>query len=411
MNRVVITGMGAITPIGNTVRDFFDAAVAGKNGIGPITRFDTDGYKATLAAEVKDFDPTQFIEKKEARKMDRYCQLAMAAAAEAMGQAGLDSANIDPYRFGVIVGSGIGGIETFQNEFEKIFTKGPGRVSPFFIPMMISNMASAQISIKYGLKGTSFCPVTACASGTHAIGEAFRTIKHGYADAMVAGGAESCAVPIAVAGFSNMHALSQSTDPDAASLPFDSRRAGFVMGEGAGILVLENLEHATARGATILGEITGYGSTSDSYHITSPDPTGQAPSMAMKLALQEAGLSPEELCYINAHGTGTPINDKYETNAIKLALGEEAARKVHISSTKSMTGHLLGAAGGIEAIVCAMAVAEDVIPPTINLKEPDPACDLDYVPGTALHTAVETAMSNSLGFGGHNATIVVRKYR
>ncbi len=411
MNRVVITGMGAITPIGNTVRDFFDAAVAGKNGIGPITRFDTDGYKATLAAEVKDFDPTQFIEKKEARKMDRYCQLAMAAAAEAMGQAGLDSANIDPYRFGVIVGSGIGGIETFQNEFEKIFTKGPGRVSPFFIPMMISNMASAQISIKYGLKGTSFCPVTACASGTHAIGEAFRTIKHGYADAMVAGGAESCAVPIAVAGFSNMHALSQSTDPDAASLPFDSRRAGFVMGEGAGILVLESLEHATARGATILGEITGYGSTSDSYHITSPDPTGQAPSMAMKLALQEAGLAPEELCYINAHGTGTPINDKYETNAIKLALGEEAARKVHISSTKSMTGHLLGAAGGIEAIVCAMAVAEDVIPPTINLKEPDPVCDLDYVPGTALHTAVESAMSNSLGFGGHNATIVVRKYR
>ncbi len=410
MNRVVITGMGAITPIGNDIETFWKNLIAGKNGIGKITHFDTEGFKATLAAEVKDFEPTDYIEKKEARKMDRFCQFALAAACQAMEQSGITAENTDPYRFGTIVGSGIGGMETFCDEFEKYFTKGPGRVSPFFIPTMISNMAAARISMRFGAKGDSYCPVTACSSGAHAIGEAFRLIRHGYADCMVAGGAEACIVPLAIAGFSNMHALNTSEDPDAASVPFDARRAGFVMGEGAGILVLESEEHAKARGAEILGELAGYGASSDAYHITSPDPSGEAACRAMQLAMADAGVTPEQVDYLNAHGTATPINDAFETNAVKLAFGE-AAKGLHISSTKSMTGHLLGAAGGVEALVCALAVRDGIIPPTINYREPDPACDLDYTPNEALHTPVEVAMTNSLGFGGHNATIVVRAYR
>lgn len=409
MERVVITGIGAVTPIGNTAEEYWNGLLEGKNGIAPITRFDTEGYKASVAGEVKDFDVTAYIEKRDAKKMDRYCHYAVAAAAQAMEQAGLKEGNFDPFRAGTLVSSGIGGIQTFADEQTQLNARGPRRVSPFCIPMMIGNMAAAHISMAHGLKGSSFSPVSACASGTHAVGEGMRAIRHGYLDIAVVGGAESSIVPVAVAGFSNMHALSTETDPEKACCPFDARRNGFIMGEGAGILVLESLSHAKARGAEIIAEVAGYGATSDAYHITSPDPTGEGPSRAMSMAIADAGLTPADVDYINAHGTSTPLNDKSETDAIKIAFGEEAKR-VKISSTKSMTGHLLGAAGAVEAIACAMAVKEDKIPPTIHYEQPDEGCDLDYVPNEAVSCPVRAAMSNSLGFGGHNATILIRKY-
>ncbi|MGM9629772.1 beta-ketoacyl-ACP synthase II [Butyricicoccus sp.] len=410
MERVVITGIGAVTPIGNTAQEYWDGLLAGKNGIAPITRFDPEGYKASVAGEVKDFDPTAYIDKREVKHMDRFCQFALAAAAQAMEQAGLTKGSFDPFRAGTLVGSGIGGIQTFSEEQTKLNERGARRVSPFCIPMMIGNMAAAHISMAYGLKGSSLSAVSACASGTHAVGEGMRAIRHGYLDIAVVGGAEASIVPIAVAGFANMHALSTESDPEAACCPFDARRSGFVMGEGAGILVLESLSHAKARGATIIAEVAGYGTTSDAYHITSPDPTGEGPARAMTMAVEDAGLTPADIDYINAHGTSTPVNDSSETNAIKIAFGGSAQR-LKISSTKSMTGHLLGAAGAIEAIACAMAVKEDKIPPTIHYEQPDEACDLDYVPNQAVSCPVNAAISNSLGFGGHNATILLRKYQ
>ena len=410
MERVVITGIGAVTPIGNTAQEYWDGLLAGKNGIAPITRFDPEGYKASIAGEVKDFDPTAYIDKREVKHMDRFCQFALAAAAQAMEQAGLTEGSFDPFRAGTLVGSGIGGIQTFSEEQTKLNERGARRVSPFCIPMMIGNMAAAHISMAYGLKGSSLSAVSACASGTHAVGEGMRAIRHGYLDIAVVGGAEASIVPIGVAGFANMHALSTEADPEAACCPFDARRSGFVMGEGAGILVLESLSHAKARGATIIAEVAGYGTTSDAYHITSPDPTGEGPARAMTMAVEDAGLTPADIDYINAHGTSTPVNDSSETNAIKIAFGDSAQR-LKISSTKSMTGHLLGAAGAIEAIACAMAVKEDKIPPTIHYEQPDEACDLDYVPNQAVSCPVNAAISNSLGFGGHNATILLRKYQ
>lgn len=410
MERVVITGIGAVTPIGNTAQEYWDGLLAGKNGIAPITLFDPEGYKASVAGEVKDFDPTAYIDKREVKHMDRFCQFALAAAAQAMEQAGLTEGSFDPFRAGTLVGSGIGGIQTFSEEQTKLNERGARRVSPFCIPMMIGNMAAAHISMAYGLKGSSLSAVSACASGTHAVGEGMRAIRHGYLDIAVVGGAEASIVPIAVAGFANMHALSTEADPEAACCPFDARRSGFVMGEGAGILVLESLSHAKARGATIIAEVAGYGTTSDAYHITSPDPTGEGPARAMTMAVEDAGLTPADIDYINAHGTSTPVNDSSETNAIKIAFGDSAQR-LKISSTKSMTGHLLGAAGAIEAIACAMAVKEDKIPPTIHYEQPDEACDLDYVPNQAVSCPVNAAISNSLGFGGHNATILLRKYQ
>ena len=407
MERVVITGIGAVTPIGNTAQEYWDGLLAGKNGIAPITRFDPEGYKASVAGEVKDFDPTAYIDKREVKHMDRFCQFALAAAAQAMEQAGLTEGSFDPFRAGTLVGSGIGGIQTFSEEQTKLNERGARRVSPFCIPMMIGNMAAAHISMAYGLKGSSLSAVSACASGTHAVGEGMRAIRHGYLDIAVVGGAEASIVPIGVAGFANMHALSTEADPEAACCPFDARRSGFVMGEGAGILVLESLSHAKARGATIIAEVAGYGTTSDAYHITSPDPTGEGPARAMTMAVEDAGLTPADIDYINAHGTSTPVNDSSETNAIKIAFGDSAQR-LKISSTKSMTGHLLGA---IEAIACAMAVKEDKIPPTIHYEQPDEACDLDYVPNQAVSCPVNAAISNSLGFGGHNATILLRKYQ
>ena len=410
MERVVITGIGAVTPIGNSVPEFWEGLTSGKHGIAPITRFDTEGYKATVAGEVKDFDATKYIEKREIKHMDLFCQYAIAAATEAMEQAELTEGSFDPFRAGTLVASGIGGIQTLSEEQTKLNERGPRRVSPFCIPMMIGNMASAYISMKYGLKGSSFSPVSACASGTHAVGEGMRAIRHGYLDIAVVGGTEASITPIAVAGFSNMHALSTEEDAEQACCPFDARRSGFVMGEGAGMLVLESLSHAKARGAKIIAEVSGYGTTSDAYHITSPDPTGEGPSRAMTLAISDAGLTPADIDYINAHGTSTPVNDKCETNSIKIAFGEQA-QKVQISSTKSMTGHLLGAAGAIEAIACALAVHDDVIPPTIHYEQADPECNLNYVPNQALPTTVNAAISNSLGFGGHNATVLIRKYQ
>ena len=409
MERVVLTGMGAVTPLGNSVPAYWDGLKNGVNGIKTITSFDTTGYKATVAGEIRDFDPLTFLDKKEAAHMDRNCQFALAAAKEAMEQSGLMESGIDPFRVGTFISSGIGGLQVFETEHEKLLNKGPRRVSPFAIPMMIANMATAHVSMAFGLKGESYAPVSACASGTQAVGEAMRAIRHGYLDAAVAGGAESCITPVAIAGFSNMHALSLEQDPEQACCPFDKKRSGFIMGEGAGILVLESLTHAKARGAHIIAEVIGYGSTSDAYHITSPDPTGEGPSRAIRMAMEDGGVTADDVTYINAHGTSTPINDASETEGIKIALGD-AAYRCKISSTKSMTGHLLGAAGAIEAIACAKAIEEGVIPPTIHLTEQDESCDLDYIPNQAVSCEVDVALSNSLGFGGHNATIVLRRF-
>lgn len=408
MERVVITGMGAVTPVGNDVKTFWEALKAGKCGVGPITKFDASEFKVKLAAEVKGFNVEDYMDKRAARRMDENCHFAIAAAQQAVDQAGLTEGSFDPFRTGVIFGSGVGGLKVAEDEITKMNEKGPSRVSPVCIPEMIANMAAAYISMRFGFKGENYCPVSACATGNHAIGEAMRAIRHGYQDVVVCGGTENGIIPIAMAGFQNMKAVHTGEDPANASIPFDARRSGFVMGEGAGCLVLESLAHAEQRGATILAEVAGYGASGDAYHITSPDPSGEAASRAILGAITDAGLTPADVDYINAHGTSTPINEKYETIAIKKAFGD-AAYKVKVSSTKSMTGHLLGGAAAVEAIACVMAIREGVIPPTIGYQQPDPDCDLDITPNTAVETAVNVAISNSLGFGGHNATVLFRK--
>lgn len=410
MKRVVITGMGAVTPLGNTVEEFWDGLKNGKNGIAPITKFDASETGITVAAEVKDFDPTLYMGRKEYRRMDLYSQYAVAAAVQAVADSGLDVEAIDASRFGVIIGSGIGGLIEMESGIIKMHDKGPKRVPPMFVPMTIGNMAAGNTSIKVGAKGISLDIVTACASATNSIGEAFRNIKHGYSDVIIAGGAEGTICEIGIAGFAALTALSESTDPDHASTPFDKNRDGFVMGEGAGVLMLEELEHAKKRGATILAEVVGYGSNSDAFHMTAPTPDGSGAGEAMKMAMQEAGIGPSDIDYINAHGTSTPANDSAETKAIKYALGEEAAHSVAISSSKSMTGHLLGAAGGIEAIACVKAIENDYLPPTIGLNEPDEACDLDYVANVGREKQVRYTLNNSLGFGGHNAVLCFKKW-
>ena len=410
MKRVVVTGIGAVTPIGNDAATFWQNIKAGVCGIGPVTHFDTEGFKTKIAGEVKDFDVTKVIEKKEARKMDLFTQYAVVAADEAFNDAKIDMEKEDPWRVGVITGSGIGGISTFEEQHTNLKTKGPGRVSPFFIPMMIGNIAPAQIAIRHKLQGVNENIVTACASSTNAIGEAMRHIQYGDSDIILAGGCEATVSPTAFAGFCSMKAMStRNDDPLHASRPFDAERDGFVLSEGAGFVVLEELEHAKARGANILCEVVGYGATDDAYHITSPIPGGAGGAKAMANAIADAGIKPEDIDYINAHGTSTKYNDSFETQAIKDVFGE-AAKKVAVSSTKSMTGHMLGAAGAVEAIICAKAIQESYIPATINYVNPDPECDLDIVPNEGRNANVDYAMSNSLGFGGHNATIVLKKY-
>ncbi len=406
--RVVVTGMGAVTPLGNDVPAYWNGLKAGKNGIDFITRFDTADLKAKLAAEVKDFDPKVYMDAKMVRQTDLYQRYALAAAAQAVQDAGIEGA-IDPMRLGVYFGSGIGGFETFCNEHNTLLTRGASRVSPFFITKMISNMGAGNIAIRVKAMGPCMDITTACATGTNAIGEAMRAIRHGYADAIIAGGVDAVLHPLSMAGFINCQALTDSTDPDTASIPFDKRRNGFVMGEGSGALVLEEYEHAKARGAKIYAEVAGYGSTCDAYHVTAPDSEAKASGKAIADAVAETGFKgdPGEI-YINAHGTSTPLNDKTETKAIKNAFGDDAY-KLHISSTKSMTGHLLGAAGAIEAIAAILALREGIIPPTIGYKEADPECDLNYTPNTALETELSLALSTSLGFGGHNACLAFTK--
>ena len=406
--RVVVTGLGAITPVGNNAKDTWESLKNGKNGIAPVSTFSTDNLKAKLAAQVKDFDPAEYLEVNEILRTDRYTQLALGAAEQAVNESGIKG-NVDPDRIGVIFGTGIGGISTFEKEHSKLLERGPRRISPLFVPMMISNMAAGMIAIKYDCRGSAMPAVTACASGSNAIGEAMRLIRHGYSDAVITGGTEAAICVSSLAGFVNMQALSTSEDPNAASLPFDRRRGGFVIGEGAVSLVLEEYEHAKKRGVPIYGEICGYGSTCDAYHITAPHPEARGGSKAMMIALAEADHKENDVVYINAHGTGTPLNDVLETLAIKLALGEEKAREALISSTKSMTGHMLGAAGAVEALACLMALKENIIPPTINLNEPDEKCDLNYVPNKAVNADITLALSNSLGFGGHNACLAFRK--
>ena len=409
MRRVVVTGLGVISPVGNTAEAFWDSLISGRSGIDFITKFDTTDYKVKIAAEVKDFDPHDYMEKGEIRKTDLFAQYAIAAAAQAVEDSGI-LGKVEPERFGVYVGSGIGGMNTFINECDKLLKGGPRKVSPLFVPMMISNMASGNIAIQYNAQGPSLPVVTACATSTNAVGEAFRAIRFGYADAILAGGAEATVNPLAIAGFTNCMALSTKNIPEESSIPFDKRRDGFVMGEGAGILILEEYEHAKARGAKIYAEISGYGNTCDAHHITAPHPEAIGGARAISLAMEEAGLQEETEIYINAHGTGTPLNDKSETIAIKKALGDRAYH-VCISSTKSMTGHMLGAAGAVEAIASVLALERGIIPPTIGYREKDEDCDLDYVPNTARKREVNAALSVSLGFGGHNACIALRKYR
>ncbi|MCM3026019.1 beta-ketoacyl-ACP synthase II [Bacillus safensis] len=407
--RVVVTGLGALTPLGNDVESTWKNALAGVSGVGPITRVDSSEYTAKVAAELKDFNIEDYMEKKEARKMARFTQYAVVAAQKALEDSRLEITDEIAPRVGVWVGSGIGGLETFEEQFEVYSNKGARRVSPFFVPMMIPDMATGQISIALGAKGVNSCTVTACATGTNSIGDAFKVIQRGDADAMITGGTEAPLTKMSFAGFCANKALSTNPDPETASRPFDKNRDGFVMGEGAGIIVLEELEHALKRGATIYAEIVGYGSTGDAYHITAPAPNGEGGVRAMQEAIRDAGLSVEEIDYINAHGTSTPYNDKFETMAIKEVFGEHA-NQLAISSTKSMTGHLLGAAGGVEAIFSVLAIKDSVIPPTINLETPDEECDLDYVANEARSKEVQVALSNSLGFGGHNATIIFKKY-
>lgn len=408
-DRVVVTGMGCVTPLGNSLDVFWNHIKSGQCGIDFISHFDTTEFEVKLAGEVKDFDPSLYMDRKEARRMDLYSQYAVAAAKMAVDFSELNLETISKERFGVIVGSGIGGIGTIEKEHEKLLNKGPRRVSPLLIPMIIINMAAGNIAIQFGAKGICSTVVTACATGSHAVGEAYDIIRRGRADIMIAGGAEAGITPISVAGFSSLKALTTTTDKNRASIPFDAERSGFVMSEGAGILILESLDHALKRGAKIYGEIVGYGASCDAYHITSPSTDGDGAARAMKEAVKEGGIHPEEVSYINAHGTSTSLNDKFETTAVKLAFGE-AAKRIPISSTKSMTGHLLGAAGAIEAIICIKAIEEGLIPPTINYRNPDPDCDLDYVPNIARKQELRYVLSNSLGFGGHNASLLFKKY-
>ena len=406
--RVVITGMGAITPIGNSVEEFWNGIKEGKTGFGPITYFDTADYRCKLAAEVKDFDPTQYMDKKSARRMEQFCQFAVAAAGQAIADAGLIMEQEDPYMVGCSVGSGIGSLQAMEREYDRLKEKGPGRVGPMLVPLMISNMAAGNVSIAYGLKGKSLNVVTACATGTHSIGEAYRTIQYGDADVMIAGGTESSITPIGIAGFSALTALSFSEDPERASIPFDKERNGFVMGEGSAVVVLEELEHAKRRGAKIYAELTGYGCSSDAYHITSPAEDGSGAATAMLNALKDGGVAPEELTYINAHGTSTHHNDLFETRAIKLAFGEHAY-DLKINSTKSMVGHLLGAAGAVEFVTCVKEIQEGYIHRTVGLRETEEELDLNYC-RDSYEEEVPYALTNSLGFGGHNASLLLKKY-
>lgn len=406
--RVVVTGMGAITPIGNSVEEFWNGIKEGKTGFGPITYFDTADYRCKLAAEVKDFDPAQYMDKKSARRMEQFCQFAVAAAGQAISDAGLTMEQEDPYMVGCSVGSGIGSLQAMEREYDRLKEKGPGRVGPMLVPLMISNMAAGNVSIAYGLKGKSLNVVTACATGTHSIGEAYRTIQYGDADVMIAGGTESSITPIGIAGFSALTALSFSEDPERASIPFDKERNGFVMGEGSAIVVLEELEHAKRRGAKIYAELTGYGCSSDAYHITSPAEDGSGAATAMLNALKDGGVAPEELTYINAHGTSTHHNDLFETRAIKLAFGEHAY-DLKINSTKSMVGHLLGAAGAVEFVTCVKEIQEGYIHRTVGLRETEEELDLNYC-WDSYKEEVPYALTNSLGFGGHNASLLLKKY-
>ncbi|HQA59811.1 MAG: beta-ketoacyl-ACP synthase II [Tepidanaerobacteraceae bacterium] len=409
--RVVVTGMGVISPVGTGLNKFWDSLVKGKSGIDKITRFDTSDLPSRIAGEVRDFNPEAYIEKKELKRLDRFTQFAISATKMALEDADLDLSTVDKTRIGVILGSGIGGNATWEEQHSILLSKGPKRVSPFFIPMMIVNMASGQVSMAFGLKGPNFTVVTACASGTNAIGEAFRTLQRGDADIIISGGTEAPITMLSLAGFSSMKALSSRNDePSLASRPFDRERDGFVMGEGAGILVMESLDSALKRNAKIYGEVVGYGSTADAYHLTQPSPEGEGASRAMEAAISDAGISPSDVDYINAHGTSTPLNDKFETMAIKNTFGEHAY-KLAVSSTKSMTGHLLGAAGAVEIVATLLSVYNDEIPPTINYENPDPECDLDYVPNRAVKRTVNIALSNSMGFGGHNACIIVKKFK
>ncbi len=407
--RVVVTGIGAVSPLGNDAHTTWENVLAGKSGIGPLTRLNADDFSAKVAGELKDFDIEAYVDRKEARKMDRFTHYAIAASVMAVEDAKLEINDTNATRVGVWIGSGIGGLETLETQHEIFLNRGPKRVSPFFVPMMIPDMAAGQVSIKIGAKGINSCTVTACATGTNSIGDAFKVIQRGDADVMITGGTEAPITKMAVAGFCANTALTTNPDPNTACRPFDANRDGFVLSEGAGVIVLEELEHALNRGATIYAEIAGYGATGDAFHITAPAPGGEGGARAMRIAIEDAGLTPEDIQYINAHGTSTPYNDKYETAAIKEVFGDYAY-KVAVSSTKSMTGHLLGAAGGIEAIFTALSIRDGIIPPTIHIETPDPECDLDYVPNVARKADVKAAISNSLGFGGHNATILFKKY-
>ena len=407
--RVVVTGMGAITPIGNDVESFWQGLKDKTVGIGPITYFDTTEYKCKLAAEVKGFDPKQYMDAKAARRMEAFSQFAVAASKEALEQSGIDMEKEDPYRVGVCVGSGIGSLQAMEKDVKKLNEKGPSRVNPLLVPLMISNMAAGNVAIQFGLKGKCFNVVTACATGTHSIGEAFRSIQYGEADVMVAGGAEASITPIGIAGFTSLTALNTTEDASRASIPFDEDRNGFVMGEGAGVVVLESLEHAKARGANILAEVVGYGATCDAFHITSPAEDGSGAARAMENAMKDAGITAEDIDYVNAHGTSTHHNDLFETKAIRLALGDHA-EKVKINSTKSMIGHLLGAAGGVEFITCVKSIQDGFVHATAGLEKPGEGCDLDYTMGDGVSMNVDVAISNSLGFGGHNASLIVKKF-
>ncbi|MFM7447080.1 MAG: beta-ketoacyl-ACP synthase II [Leptolyngbyaceae cyanobacterium] len=411
LKRVVVTGLGAITPIGNTLTDYWNGLMSGRNGIGPITLFDASRHACRIAGEVKGFDPHEFMDRKDAKRMDRFAQFAVAASKQALADANFVINDLNAEQVGVMIGTGIGGLKVLEEQEEVYLTKGPDRCSPFMIPMMIANMAAGLTAIHVGAKGPNSCSVTACAAGSNAIGDAFRFVQRGYAQAMICGGTEAAVTPLSLAGFASARALStRNDDPAHACRPFDQGRDGFVMGEGVGILILEELEHALARGARIYAEIVGYGMTCDAYHMTSPVPGGDGAARAISLALKDGNLSPEQVNYINAHGTSTLANDSTESTAIKKALGDHAYQ-VAVSSTKSMTGHLLGGSGGIEAVATVMAIAHDRVPPTINLEQPDPECDLDYVPHQSREQKVEVALSNSFGFGGHNVTLAFRKYQ
>ena len=410
--RVVVTGMGTITPVGNDVATTWRSLIEGKSGTAPITKFDASNFPVKFAAEVKGFNPLDYMDRKEAKRADQYTQYAVAAARQAMTNAGLVERNgMDPDRIGVIIGSGIGGLKSFEEQHDVYRERGVGKISPFFIPMFIADIAAGIVSMMFNAKGPNYATVSACATSAHAIGDAYRTIQYGDADVMITGGAEATVTPMAIGGFANMKALSERNDsPETASRPFDSTRDGFVMGEGAGVLILEELEHALARGATIYAEIVGYGATGDAYHLTAPAPDGEGAQRAMKRALKDAGLEPKDIQYINAHGTSTPANDFNETRAIKAVFGDEA-KKVNVSSTKSATGHMLGAAGAVEAVVSAMVVGTGIIPPTINYQNPDPELDLNYTPNKSVERDVNAVLSNSFGFGGHNTTLAIKRYK